>query len=168
MVLGFSESDIFIFCINRYDESCTGEIDYNDFVEKVMESDFKAVHVSVKKNLENMVSCAFPGDDKPSGEMAETVEDLKEDESDADDDEWESVMRDEIKKLYDLVDHDKSGYIDRLELEILLQQLGRTVSPEDIEKGFQRLDMDGSGLIDFNEFYTWYTSSLVQCNPPLG
>jgi len=130
-----------------------------------MESDFKAVHVSVKKNLENMVSSIFAsGDDRGLTEMDETgVESVKVDaDSDVDDDEWECVMRDEIKKLYDLVDDDQSGYIDRMELEILLQQLGRIVSPEEIDQGFQRLDMDASGLIDFNEFYSWYKSTLAK------
>jgi Ca2+-binding EF-hand superfamily protein len=49
-----------------------------------------------------------------------------------------------------------------MELEILLQQLGRIVSPEEIDQGFQRLDMDASGLIDFNEFYSWYKSTLAK------
>ena len=158
-----------IHIFHRYDESCTGEIDYNDFVEKVMESDFKTVHVSIKKHLENMISNVFPStttkDDWGESELAtdETVKVVGkgDDVEDSEDDEWESIMRNEIKKLYDLVDDDKSGFIDRGELEVLLDQLGKKVSSEEITKGFQCLDMDSSGLIDFHEFYTWYKNALA-------
>jgi Ca2+-binding EF-hand superfamily protein len=122
-----------------------------------MESDFK----DLKKNLENMVSSAFPAsDNRTIDEIQEkSISRVNDDDSDDDDNEWKSIMREEVKKMFDLVDEDKSGYIDRSELEVLLKQLGKTVSPDDIIKGFQRLDVDMSGLIEFDEFYAWYKSA---------
>lgn len=112
-----------------------------------MESDFKAIHM--KKNLDNMIHSVFPVNEF---EIVSGDDEAQQNKDYSDDDEWESIMQDEIKKLYDSLDHDKSGYIDRTEVEKLLQELGRNVSVEEMNEGFQRLDMDGSGFIDYNEF----------------
>ena len=43
----------------RYDESCSGEVDYSEFVQKVMESDFKGVSSTSQKALSTLVSSTF-------------------------------------------------------------------------------------------------------------
>ena len=137
----------------RYDESCTGEVDYNDFVEKVMESDFYSVKkqsiADQKKKLDNMVSSTFAS----SGVWSTGGAD---EDSDSDEDEVEVFRRREIKKMFDLVDSDGSGYIDKKEFCALLRNLGKAYTREEINKGFFSIDRDHSGHIEFLEFYDWW------------
>ena len=62
----------------------------------------------------------------------------------------------EVKKLFGIVDNDGSNYIDRSEMATLLNNLGKSLSEEEIDEGFVKLDTDSSGQIDFEEFYSWY------------
>jgi len=139
----------------RYDESCTGEVDYNDFVEKVMESDFKVVKKSsnVKKNLSNMVSSTFA---QSNSNWTTPVAEEEEDDSELEEDEVEKVRRREVKKMFDIVDKDGSGYIDKQELHELLKSLGKEFSRENVNEGFYAIDRDNSGRIEFTEFYEWF------------
>ena len=51
-LMGFQFNDVQLLALfARYDDSCTGEVDYNEFVEKVMESDFKKIVPSQKQSL---------------------------------------------------------------------------------------------------------------------
>mmetsp|Transcript_3837 Transcript_3837/g.5026 ORF Transcript_3837/g.5026 Transcript_3837/m.5026 type:complete len:329 (+) Transcript_3837:42-1028(+) len=140
----------------RYDESCTGEVDYNDFVVKVMESDFKVVPKdAMKKNLDSMISSTFSSGESLlnlRGEQLSNDDDM----SDADEEELEQLRRREVKKMFDLIDKDGSGYIDRKELETLLKSLNKTFTHDEVNEGFARVDVDLSGRIDFDEFYGWY------------
>ncbi len=139
----------------RYDESCNGEVDYNDFVEKVMESDFKVVHkAAMKKNLETMISSAFSPNKHSFIVHDEGA--ACEDGSEVDEEEREQFRRREVKKLFDLVDKDSSGYIDRKELETLMKSLNKNFTQNEVSEGFARVDGDLSGRIEFNEFYKWY------------
>ena len=138
----------------RYDESGAGEIDYNHFVEKLMESDFKILKQSStsKKDLDNMISCTFAR----SGPLrANTGE---EEDSDSDEEEINRFRRREVKKMFDIVDVDASGYIDKTEMSGLLRNLGKEYSREQVNEGFFAIDTDCSGHIEFHEFYSWFKS----------
>lgn len=140
----------------RYDESCTGEVDYNDFVEKVMESDFKVVHkAAMKKNLDTMISSAFSPNEKAYNNHS-GCNNIDDEMSETEEDEREQFRRREVKKMFDLVDKDSSGYIDRKELQTLMKSLNKNFSSAEITEGFARVDTDLSGRIEFNEFYEWY------------
>ena len=95
--------------LSRYDESCSGEVDYSEFVEKVMEKDFKHTGSSSQKALDTLVSSAFLNQDGPS---------LEDDDSDIDEDELEQFRRAEVRNLFSMVDSDGSGVIDRTEIII--------------------------------------------------
>ena len=59
-LMGFAFTDIQQLALfARYDESCSGEVDYSNFVQKVMESDFKGVSSVSKNALSALVSSAF-------------------------------------------------------------------------------------------------------------
>jgi hypothetical protein len=115
-----------------------------------MESDFKIVKgiSTVKKNLDNMVSSVF----SQSSKFGALNEDEEED-SDTDDGELERFRRREVKKMFDMVDQDGSGYIDKAEMESLLRKLGKDFSREEMNEGFFNIDKDCSGHIEFSEFY---------------
>ena len=76
--------------------------------------------------------------------------------SETEEDEREQFRRREVKKMFDLVDKDSSGYIDRKELQTLMKSLNKNFSSAEITEGFARVDTDLSGRIEFNEFYEWY------------
>lgn len=145
----------------RYDESCTGEVDYNDFIEKVMESDFKVIKADMKKNVDKMLTSAFS---RPSSELC--VESKSNDDdcnhSDSDLEEMENFRRREVKKMFDYIDKDGSGYIDIVELGKLLKNLGKKYTREEVNERFYRVDSDRSGHIEFGEFFDWF-KSLGEC-----
>ena len=139
----------------RYDASCTGEVDYNAFIEKVMESDFKGVTMSsYGQRLTNMVNSAFFPQAYSDGENRDGADD--EEDSDMDEDEREMFRRTEVRRLFDIIDKDGSGYIDKNEVEELLKLLNRKSDKSTIDEGFAKLDTDKSGTLDFEKFYEWY------------
>lgn len=151
-LMGFQFSDMQQLALfARYDESCSGEVDYSEFVEKVMESDFKGVSNASKKALNTLVSSTFlhQTDSGPS-----TLE--GDDDSDFDEHELETFRRAEVKRLFNIVDRDSSGQIDKTEMNQLLENLNQNLTQEEIDEGFATLDTDSSGHIDFEEFYAWY------------
>lgn len=147
-LMGFAFTDLQQLALfARYDESCSGEVDYSEFVEKVMESDFKGVSSGSKKALSALVSSTFLH--QQGGPALEG-----EDDSDLDEDELDEFRRAEVRKLFEMVDKDRSGLIDKAEMSYLLDSLG--ISVEELDEGFAKLDSDSSGTIDFEEFYAWY------------
>jgi calmodulin len=149
-LMGFAFTDLQQLALfARYDESCSGEVDYSNFVQKVMETDFKGVSGVSKKALGALVSSTFSH--KQGGPSLEG-----DDDSDLDEEELESFRRTEVQKLFDVVDDDGSGLIDKEEMSQLLASLGKSFPQEEIDKGFAKLDKDSSGQIDFDEFYAWY------------
>jgi calmodulin len=61
-----------------------------------------------------------------------------------------------VQKLFNVVDADGSGIIDKDEMAHLLQSLGVALSKEEIVIGFAKLDADSDGGVDFDDFYQWY------------
>jgi Ca2+-binding EF-hand superfamily protein len=149
-LMGFQFTDMQQLALfARYDESYSGEVDYHHFVQKVMESDFKALSNASKKALSTLVSSTFFNEDSGG---ASTFED---DDSDLDENELETFRRAEVRKLFSMVDRDGSGLIDEFEFSQLLENLGRSLPQDDIHECFARLDTDSSGNIDFEEFFSW-------------
>ena len=128
-----------------------------------MESDFKGVmESSVGQKLNGMVTSTFSrnSEDNDAHNNNKNIHDGDDDDdSDCDDEERENFTRSEVKKMFDLVDKDKSGNICVDELSNMLKQLGRELSEEDFKRGFEQVDSDSSGQIDFDEFYEWYKLS---------
>merc|ERR1712087_680910 len=52
-----------------------------------------------------------------------------------------------------------SGYIDKAELQAVLQKLGGDMSEEEVAKCYAELDGNDDGRIDFEEFSRWYLKS---------
>mmetsp|Transcript_9063 Transcript_9063/g.19427 ORF Transcript_9063/g.19427 Transcript_9063/m.19427 type:complete len:352 (+) Transcript_9063:115-1170(+) len=164
-LMGFQFSDLQLLALfARYDDSCKGEVDYNEFVEKVMESDFKKIVPSQKKSLNMLVSSAFGEDTGAETKILDGDED-----SDMDEEELDAFRREEVRKLFDLIDRDDSGCIDRSEVGALLKALGRSdITEEEIEEGFLRLDTDKSGRIEFEEFFALVMQGKEQGNAVAG
>ena len=153
-LMGFQFTDMQQLALfARYDESCSGEVDYHEFVEKVMESDFKGVSNESKKALNTLVSSTFLNETDNNGPS--TLD--GDDDSDLDENELETFRRAEVRRLFNIVDRDSSGHIDKDEMTQLLENLlNKKIPQEDIDVGFAKVDTDSSGQISFEEFYTWY------------
>lgn len=61
-------------------------------------------------------------------------------------------MSDDYTITFDLIDVDNDGRISAEELVGLMEVLGQPVTLEAAKAGVERLDKDGDGLIDVEEF----------------
>lgn len=64
----------------------------------------------------------------------------------------------EMRESFDHFDRDENGKIDRFEFQELCKAIGGGVSDEEVDIGFQAIDSNGDGLIDFNEFVRWWSN----------
>ena len=72
-------------------------------------------------------------------------------------------IKGDVRESFDALDKDKSGTIDMQELKGLLRMLAHDenaeISDEEVRPVMEKLDLDGSGELDFSEFTIWYVSS---------
>ena len=65
-----------------------------------------------------------------------------------------------VRQVFDALDDDDSGYLDRAEVEkaagILGGALGELMSEGDVQKCFDSMDPDGDGQVTFEEFEVWW------------
>lgn len=61
-----------------------------------------------------------------------------------------------IENAFAKYDTDRSGFIEADELRGLLAELGATLSPKEAKRALQILDVDGSGMIELEEFKQWW------------
>ena len=70
-----------------------------------------------------------------------------------------SRTKGDVKGAFRQIDTDQSGFIDRNELEAVLQKLGGNVAEDEVDACYAELDENGDGKIDYNEFSGWYMRS---------
>ena len=58
----------------------------------------------------------------------------------------------EFKAAFDLFDKDRDGSINNKELGTVMRNLGQNPSEEELKQMIKEIDLDGNGVIDFNEF----------------
>lgn len=63
-----------------------------------------------------------------------------------------SINRAELRELFNVFDADGGGEIDRAEMMQLFRTLGVKKPEAEINKMIDDIDLDGNGVIDFNEF----------------
>ncbi|KTF91326.1 hypothetical protein cypCar_00017549, partial [Cyprinus carpio] len=61
---------------------------------------------------------------------------------------------DEIREAFRVLDRDGNGFISKQELGMAMRSLGYMPSEVELAIIMQRLDMDGDGQVDFDEFMT--------------
>ncbi|XP_041360739.1 calmodulin-beta-like [Gigantopelta aegis] len=61
-------------------------------------------------------------------------------------------QEDKFMETFKVFDMDGNGYIDKHELRYVMRRLGENLSEEDTKAMFQLADLNGDGLIDFDEF----------------
>ncbi|XP_074605707.1 calcium-binding protein E63-1-like [Brevipalpus obovatus] len=65
-----------------------------------------------------------------------------------------------LRKLFDWIDADKNGYLDRYEIKMAFAMSDRPFTDEDVEKLMEECDTDRDGRISFIEFRTSRMSNL--------
>ncbi|XP_054351037.1 calcium-binding protein 8 isoform X2 [Pongo pygmaeus] len=68
---------------------------------------------------------------------------------------------DEIREAFRVLDRDGNGFISKQELGMAMRSLGYMPSEVELAIIMQRLDMDGDGQVDFDEFMTILGPKLV-------
>ncbi len=63
----------------------------------------------------------------------------------------------DVRSQFDECDQDGNGRIDLIEFRQLLERLGSKMEPAKVEKLFDVIDSDESGLIGFDEFAAWWS-----------
>ena len=70
----------------------------------------------------------------------------------------------DVRKAFDKFDKDLSGAIDKEELGELSKELGFELSEEQLTSALEDLDLNGNGVIDFDEFSRWYFTGMKPYN----
>jgi len=73
---------------------------------------------------------------------------------------WHKHMGDDeklVREAFESTDVDGSGYLDKWEMETVLMELGMTTTRVELDEIMAEIDDDGSGEIEFDEFYKWWT-----------
>jgi calmodulin/calcium-binding protein CML/plastin-2 len=65
----------------------------------------------------------------------------------------------ELKEAFDFSDRDGNGKIDLLEFISLLEDFGVSIDTAQAQSGFETLDTDDDGMIDFDEFAAWWRAN---------
>jgi hypothetical protein len=70
----------------------------------------------------------------------------------------EKEQREAIKDLFFETDNDGSGLLDRSEVKQLAIMLGQKLNSKELDIAMAEIDKDGSGEVDFDEFFAWWVS----------
>nr|WP_290746606.1 EF-hand domain-containing protein [Haliea sp.] len=66
------------------------------------------------------------------------------------------VSEQELRENFDHFDRNGDGKIELKEFAALLEGLDALEPGEDPQVGFQAIDSDGSGVVEFDEFVAWF------------
>eukprot|EP00929_Paragymnodinium_shiwhaense_P024933 TRINITY_DN15203_c0_g1_i2.p1 TRINITY_DN15203_c0_g1~~TRINITY_DN15203_c0_g1_i2.p1 ORF type:complete len:945 (-),score=237.99 TRINITY_DN15203_c0_g1_i2:154-2988(-) len=109
--------------IEAVDRNGDGLIDYSEFLLLVQRIDEKIRGLRFEEEVEHALTLGFS----------------------------DSQLRD-LRWVFDSIDTDGSGRLDKSEVRIGLAKMDKKVSQQAFDAAFDRLDMDGSGELDFIEF----------------
>ena len=62
----------------------------------------------------------------------------------------------ELREVFNLLDKDGSGSLDREEIVDLASRLGKHLTSDQLDEAMLEMDEDGGGEVDFGEFVEWY------------
>ena len=67
-----------------------------------------------------------------------------------------------VDELFGELDADGGGSLERAELRVLLQTLGRPAGTEELDRIMAAVDEDGSGEVELGEFKAWWAAETGQ------
>merc|ERR1711934_11934 len=71
----------------------------------------------------------------------------------------------QFKEAFELFDTDLSGTIDAAELKFCMQALGFDPSPYEIKEMLEKIDQDGNGNVEFEEFVDLLSGKMDEKDP---
>ena len=72
-----------------------------------------------------------------------------------------SVSEAELKEAFRVFDRDGNGFISGAELRHVMSSIGENRTKEEVEEIIQEADVDGDGLIDYEEFVKLVNSRMA-------
>jgi calmodulin len=70
------------------------------------------------------------------------------------------IVEESGRRAFDKIDEDGSGELDREEIGLLSKDLGKPLDEPALDAFMAEIDADGSGLVDYEEFFTWYSAGV--------
>lgn len=114
-----------------------------------------------------MVSLGF---EQKNAVIFQMIADLDEDgNKQIDFEEWIHLMtykvsptstKDHIKKVFPLYDDEKTDHISVKNLRRVANDLGESITEEELQEMIDRADLDRDGLVNYDEFYTIVTRKI--------
>ena len=71
----------------------------------------------------------------------------------------ENADLERARRIFEGIDLDRSGELDRNEIRELGAQLGAEMTDEELQSAMDEMDADGSGEVDLDEFLAWWKSA---------
>ncbi len=153
--LGFQFNDLQnVALFARYDQECTGVIDYMNFISTAM---FYSPFGSDAENA--------PPPKPKKGQLykADPVEDANPElyhVPDIDESELKAMQSAELKRMFLKVDKTNTGVVDKDQFEILVLALGVPMTPGEIDNSFVDLGIPEGQGIPFDLFADWWISDV--------
>eukprot|EP00795_Rhopilema_esculentum_P002776 gene2776-999_t len=72
------------------------------------------------------------------------------------------IQEDDLQEAFDVLDSDKDGFITPLEMHQSLINIGESVTIEEALEIITEVDLNGDGLVDFEEFKVFYMKGKQQ------
>jgi len=142
--MNLSDEQLLAF-FGRYDEDLEGEISYLTFINALL--DEGSMYKETKKAVASKINALFEEEDPD----AEPKEQLSEEEK--------QQQKPMVEKMFNDLDMDASGLLDQEEVRQLVQDLGVELDDDQFAVVMSKLDGDGSGEVDFEEFFGWYVTN---------
>lgn len=128
----------------RYDENSVGDIDYMNFINTAMF--YAAVEPDFGQHAANPVS---------------TVASNVFDAPDMDEAMVKQLQEAELRSVFNKVDRQKTGALNRDDFELLLMALGHHLTEHEVDACFQDLGLNvNNGTLPFELFLEWWTDSM--------
>ena len=164
--MGFQFNEMQILALfGRYDVDALGHVDYQGFVDKLIDSDFGGVRqTATGRKLANVVDHIVHPDDGYDSEEDEKFQERgygrrsgeDEDALFGGDQEQERMRQVEIRRVFNMIDRNHMGFINKKEFELLLMALNLHLTAEEIDLAMARLGDEEEGTISFENFMAWW------------
>ena len=70
--------------------------------------------------------------------------------------------REDLRKVFNLFDEEKSGFISLKTLQRVIKDLGQSIDDHELQDMIQKADEDGDGKVSEEEFYNIMTKKTVK------
>jgi len=142
--LQFTEDGV-LALFGLYDEDRGGSLGYYEFVENLIDGFGKPAGSASASMKEGMSALVGRGSPPPSPSLS-----------------IKNVDQEQARLAFDYCDSNGSGRIELSELDSVLRALGMSTDSDLVNQAMLVLDKDGSGDVSFEEFWSWWSHTVVR------